>query len=97
MKITVAGIGPGNEQYIIPLVQQAALAADVVIGYTYYFQFIEQFISEDARKVPMSMGTEEDRAALALSEAKKGRKVLVIGSGDASIYSMASIVYELAF
>lgn len=96
MKITVAGIGPGNEQYILPLVQQAALAADVVIGYTYYFQFIEQFISEDAQKIPMSMGTEEDRAALALSEAKEGRTVLVIGSGDASIYSMASIVYELA-
>lgn len=96
MKITVAGIGPGNDQYILPLVAQAAKAADVVIGYAYYFRFIDSYISESAEKVAMPLGQEKDRALLALSRAKEGKHVLVIGSGDAGIYSMATLVYELA-
>ena len=96
MKITVAGIGPGNDQYILPLVAQAAEAADVVIGYAYYFRFIDSYISESAEKVAMPLGKEKDRALLALSRAKEGKHVLVIGSGDADIYSMAALVYELA-
>ena len=39
MKITVAGLGPGNKEYILPVVQKALALADVVIGYDYYFQF----------------------------------------------------------
>lgn len=96
MKITVAGIGPGSEQYVLPLVQQALRTADVVIGYEYYFQFVEAFMAAEAERIPMAMGKEEARAAVALAKAREGNHVVVIGSGDASIYAMASIVYELA-
>lgn len=96
MKITVAGIGPGNEQYILPLVQQSLQAADVVIGYDYYFRFVDHLIGANTERVAMPLGKEEDRAVVALNKAKEGNYVVVIGSGDASIYSMASIVYELA-
>ncbi|WP_109831187.1 precorrin-3B C(17)-methyltransferase [Reichenbachiella versicolor] len=96
MNITVAGLGPGNHGYILPIVQEALTQADVVIGYDYYFQFAEEFLKEDAELISMPLGKEEARAEIAIEKAKLGNKVVVIGSGDASIYSMAAIVYEMA-
>lgn len=95
MKITVAGLGPGDKEYILPIVQKALQHADVVIGYDYYFQFGAQFFKEAAELISMPLGKEEARAAKAIEKAKEGKYVVVIGSGDASIYSMAAIVYEM--
>ncbi len=95
MKITVAGLGPGDKEYIVPIVQKALKAAEVVIGYDYYFQFGADFFKSDAELISMPLGKEEARAAKAIEKAKEGKYVVVIGSGDASIYSMAAIVYEM--
>ena len=40
-KIIVAGIGPGSKEDVTPAVLQAVREADVIVGYKYYFQFIE--------------------------------------------------------
>ncbi|MBD0402596.1 precorrin-3B C(17)-methyltransferase [Flammeovirga sp. EKP202] len=96
MKITVAGLGPGHKDYILPVVVNALQKADVVIGYDYYFQFCEDYLKEGAVKIAMPLGKEEERAIVAIEEAKKNQHVFVIGSGDASIYSMAAIVYQVA-
>ena len=45
-KITVVGIGPGSPEDITPAVLQAVKEADVVVGYKYYFQFIQQYVRE---------------------------------------------------
>jgi precorrin-3B C17-methyltransferase len=95
MKITVAGLGPGDINYIIPLVKNALENADVVIGYDYYFQFAATFFKEQAELISMPLGKEEARAHKAIEKAKENKDVVVIGSGDASIYSMAAIVYEI--
>ena len=95
MKITVAGIGPGDQQYILPIVHQAIAKADVIVGYSYYFQFVEEFFRSDVERIEMPLGKEEARAEVAIEKALEGKDILVIGSGDASIYSMASIVYEM--
>ena len=94
MKITVAGIGPGDERYILPLVNESIQKADVVIGYDYYFQFVDAFFKEDVETISMPLGKEEARAAKSIEKALEGKNVMVIGSGDASIYSMASIVMK---
>ena len=95
MKITIAGLGPGDINYILPIVKNALQRADVVIGYDYYFQFGETFYKEGAELISMPLGKEEARAHKAIEKAKEGKYVVVIGSGDASIYSMAAIVYEI--
>ena len=95
MKITVAGLGPGNKEYMLPIVKNALAIADVVIGYDYYFQFGKEFFKAEAELISMPLGMEEARAEKAIEKAKEGKYVVVIGSGDASIYSMAAIVYEM--
>ncbi|MEN0052100.1 MAG: precorrin-3B C(17)-methyltransferase [Mucilaginibacter sp.] len=92
--IKVVGIGPGSKDYILPIAQKAIQEADVIIGYHYYFQFITEFIREDALCIGKELSEEEKRAEIAIEKAIEGNKVVVIGSGDAGIYSMASIVYQ---
>lgn len=43
-KITVVGIGPGNRDDITPAALSAIRQSDVIIGYNYYFQFIQDII-----------------------------------------------------
>jgi len=94
-RIIVAGIGPGSPDDITPAVQAALREADVVVGYKYYFRFIEPFLRDDCQCIDTGMRRERDRAAQALQLAATGRRVVVISSGDAGIYGMAPLIYEM--
>jgi precorrin-3B C17-methyltransferase len=94
-KIIVAGIGPGSEADITPAVIQAVREADVVVGYNYYFQFIESHLSANAVCIDTGMKRERARAEEAFVYAEEGKTVCVISSGDAGIYGMAPLIYEM--
>lgn len=93
--IIVAGIGPGNAADITPAVQEALRRADVVIGYRYYFRFIEPYTSPETVCIDTGMKREKDRAEEAFCQAEQGKTVCVISSGDAGIYGMAPLIYEM--
>ncbi|OEJ99148.1 precorrin-3B C(17)-methyltransferase [Flavivirga aquatica] len=92
--IKVVGLGPGHQKYIIPMASLAVAEATVIIGYHYYFQFIQHIINPNAVCIGKELSEEEKRAEIAVEYALKGENVVVIGSGDASIYAMASLVYQ---
>ena len=94
-KIIVAGIGPGSEQDITPAVLNAIRQADVIVGYKYYFQFIVPHVSPNAICVDTGMKREKARAEEAFNYAQEGKTVCVISSGDAGIYGMAPLIYEM--
>lgn len=94
-KIIVAGIGPGSEADITPAVIQAVREANVVVGYNYYFQFIESHLSANAICIDSGMKRERARAEEAFVYAEEGKTVCVISSGDAGIYGMAPLIYEM--
>ena len=95
MRLYVAGIGPGSPEDITPAVQQALHESDVVVGYKYYFQFVRPYLRPDAECIDTGMRRERDRAAQALDLAVEGKTVCVISSGDAGIYGMAPLLYEM--
>lgn len=94
-KIIVVGIGPGSVQDITPAVINAVANADVVIGYKYYFQFIEEHIKEGTKCLDTGMKQEKERAREAFKYAETGDCVCVISSGDSGIYGMAPLVLEM--
>lgn len=94
-KIVVAGLGPGGAEDITPAVMQAVSTADVIVGYKYYFQFIEQYLRPDAICIDSGMKKERQRAEQAFAYALEGKDVCVISSGDAGIYGMAPLIYEM--
>lgn len=94
-KIYVAGIGPGSEEDITPAVRTAIAQSDVVVGYKYYFNFIQSIIHPGTECIDTGMKKEKDRAALAFEYAEQGKTVCVVSSGDAGIYGMAPLVLEM--
>ena len=94
-KIIVAGIGPGSKEDITPAVLEAVREADGVVGYKYYFQFIEAYIKEGCECIDTGMKKERERAEQAFLLAEQGKTVVVISSGDAGLYGMVPLIYEM--
>ena len=92
--IAVIGMGPGMESMMTNQALQALDDAEVIVGYTVYLELLgERFAGKEMLSTPMKQETE--RCRLAFEEAAKGKKVAMICSGDAGIYGMASLIFEI--
>lgn len=94
-KIIVAGIGPGSKEDVTPAVIEAVREADAIVGYKYYFQFIEEYVKDGGDCIDTGMKKERERAEQAFLLAEQGKTVVVISSGDAGLYGMAPLIYEM--
>lgn len=93
-KICVVGIGPGCEEMMTVQALKTLEWADLIVGYTVYVELLgERFADKEILTTPMKQ--EEKRCRLCFEEAAKGRRVALICSGDAGIYGMASLMYEV--
>ncbi len=92
--VYVVGIGPGAYEKMTVEAAEALRKSDVIIGYTVYVELVkEHFPDKEFMTTPMTK--EVDRCVLAFEEAKKGRVVSMICSGDAGVYGMAGLMYEV--
>ena len=94
-KIFVAGLGPGSEGDVTPAVIEAIRRSDVIIGYQYYFQFVKPYLTPHTVCVDTGMKKERERAEEAFAQAELGKVVCVVSSGDAGIYGMAPLIWEM--
>ena len=94
-KIIIAGIGPGSKEDITPAVLEVVREADTIVGYKYYFQFIEPYVKPGCECIDTGMKKERERAEQAFQIAEQDKTVVVISSGDAGIYGMAPLIYEM--
>ena len=95
MKVTVVGLGPGAGRDLTGRAREALEAADLIIGYTAYIALIrEAFPDKELRST--GMRREVDRCREAVEAAVAGKDVAMVCSGDAGIYGMAGLVYEVA-
>ena len=92
--INVVGIGPGNISMMSYDAVEVIKGSDTIVGYPVYLKLVEELTcGKEIISTPMKQ--EVERCRIAFEEAEKGRKVAVISSGDAGIYGMASLMYEL--
>jgi len=94
MKIYAVGLGPGDMDYLAPRAREVLLQCDVIVGYTGYISLIPELI-KGKEVISTGMKGEVERCQAAINEAIKGKQVCVVSSGDAGIYGMASILFEL--
>lgn len=93
-KLTVVGIGPGNYENMTVRADLALQECDVIIGYHVYVNLVkDRYPGKEFMTTPMTK--EVDRCRMALEEAKKGKNVAMVCSGDSGIYGMAALIYEL--
>ena len=93
-KLYVVGIGPGAYEKMTIEAAQALKNSDVIIGYTVYVDLVkEHFPGKEFMTTPMKK--EVERCQMAFEEAIKGKNVSMICSGDAGVYGMAGLMYEV--
>lgn len=93
-KIYLVGFGPGAEEHMSFKAKAAISESDVVIGYTTYIKLVKELL--DGKEVIKKGMTEEiDRCIEAYEQAKLGKTVALISSGDIGVYGMAGPTYEV--
>lgn len=94
MKLYVIGIGPGGEDQMTLRAVRALEQCDCVAGYSLYLNLIRSLI-QGKEQIQTGMTREVDRCTAARDMALAGHAVAVISSGDAGIYGMAGLMFEL--
>ena len=92
-RLAIVGIGPGSRDWLTPEARRLLGEADAAVGYFLYLDLVGDLL-EDAERFDSDLGREEDRARKALALAGEGRSVVLVSSGDAGIYAMATLVFE---
>ena len=93
-KIYVIGIGPGSYEQMTIKAAEALKKCDVIVGYTVYVDLLREYFGEK-EFLTTPMRQEVRRCEMAFEEAAKGRTTAMVCSGDAGIYGMAGLMYEI--
>lgn len=94
MSLYVVGIGPGRIEGMTLEAKAVLEACEVIVGYTVYTELIRQYFPEKTYyQTPMKQETE--RCKWALLQAYEGKEVAVVCSGDAGVYGMAGLIWQL--
>ncbi|NBT50382.1 MAG: precorrin-3B C(17)-methyltransferase, partial [Marivivens sp.] len=93
-RLSVVGIGPGQATWRTPEVSKLIAEADELVGYGLYIDLLGPLAHGKIRS-DFPLGGEEDRCRYALERAGEGRNVALVCSGDAGIYAMGALTFEL--
>lgn len=94
-KVYAVGIGPGEKQFMTEEAFRVLEDVDVIAGYTVYVDLVKDLYPEkEFFTTPMKK--EIERCRWAIEKAEEGRDVAMICSGDAGVYGMAGLLFELA-
>ncbi len=92
--LSIVGIGPGASEQATPAALSAIADAKVVVGYSTYIKLVADLIG--GKEVIRTGMTEEiSRARSAVERARDGDNVVLISSGDAGVYGMAGLVFQV--
>ena len=94
-KLYVVGIGPGGYEQMTIRAAKVLEKCDIIVGYTVYVDLVaEHFAGKEMLTTPMRQ--EEKRCRMAFDEVMKGKDTAMICSGDAGVYGMAGLIYEIS-
>lgn len=95
MSLYIVGFGAGGENGMTLEAREAIETSDLIVGYTVYTELLKKNFP-DKKYYQTSMTQEIERCKKALEEAKNGKNVAVVCSGDGGVYGMAALIYELS-
>ncbi len=93
-KLSIVGIGPGQATWRTPEVSRLVADAEELVGYGLYIDLLGP-LAVGKERSDFPLGGEEARCRYALEQAGLGKNVALVCSGDAGIYAMGALVFEL--
>ena len=94
-KLFVVGIGPGSVSLMTEQARKAIAESEIVCGYPKYIKNIRSLL--DGKEIyETGMRQEVERCQKAIEFATSGKTTSMVSSGDAGVYGMAGLIYELA-
>ncbi len=93
-RLSIVGIGPGQASWRTPEVSRLVSEAEELVGYGLYIDLLGP-LAVGKERSDFPLGGEEDRCRFALEQAALGKNVALVCSGDAGIYAMGALVFEL--
>jgi len=95
-RLAIIGIGPGARDLMTPRAVAELRRSAVAVGLDAYLEQVADLLRPGTRVLASGLGAERERAAEAVAQARAGRAVALIGSGDAGVYAMGSPALEMA-
>ena len=95
-RLALVSLGPGDDTLIPPLAREALISSELVVGLDQYVNRVRHLLRPGTRVLTPPLGSEVERAELALAEVRAGSSAALVSSGDVGVYAMASPVLELA-
>ena len=89
-RLAVVGLGPGARDLLPPRAIAELRRASVVVGLGQYVDQVRDLLRPGTEVLTSDLGAEEERAKTAVTLARAGHAVALVGSGDAGVYAMAS-------
>ncbi len=87
-------MGPGDADMMSVRADRILRECDTIIGYTVYVNLLkETYPDKEFLTTPMTQ--EAKRCEMAFEEARKGKKVAMVCSGDAGVYGMSGLMLEI--
>ncbi|HEX3538309.1 MAG TPA: precorrin-3B C(17)-methyltransferase [Stellaceae bacterium] len=93
-RLAVIGIGPGEAAWRTPEASALIAGSTDIVGYRRYLDLLGPALVGKTRH-DGALGAETERVRLALDLAAAGRSVALVSSGDAGVYGLAALVFEL--
>ena len=89
-RLTIVGLGPGDDRYLTPEAQGALEAAEALYGYGPYLDRVPP--RADQARFASGNRVEGARAQDALRHAAEGGQVAMVSGGDPGVFAMAAAV-----
>lgn len=90
----IVGIGPGDPDHMSLRAHDVFKQVDTVAGYTTYLDLIRPLVA-GKEIISTTMKKEVDRVEAAIAAALSGKACAIVSSGDAGVYAMAGLVFEM--
>lgn len=93
-RLYLISLGPGEDE-LVPLSARQALArSELVVGLDQYVDRVRHMLRPGARIETPPLGSEIERAEMAIAEARDGGSAALVSSGDIGVYAMGSPALE---
>ena len=89
-RLTVVGLGPGDDRFVTPEAREALAIAEALYGYGPYLDRVPA--REGQARNPSGNRVEGNRAQAALAHAAEGAHVAMVSGGDPGVFAMAAAV-----